>query len=123
MPGMGEYVMYKNYKRKIKSPFFIYADFERILVPENNEMQNSNKFCTKKCQEHIACRFGQELVCSADAFSEFFKSYLGEDAICNFINCVVKESKYCTDVIKKHFNKKLIMTKTDDEDFRNSTQC
>ena len=32
----GEYVKIRNYERKIKSLFMIYADFENILVPENN---------------------------------------------------------------------------------------
>ena len=32
MPMKGEYVKFKNYERKIKSPFMIYADFEKILV-------------------------------------------------------------------------------------------
>ena len=36
MPKKGEYVKFKNYEGKIKSPFIIYADFEGILVPENN---------------------------------------------------------------------------------------
>ena len=31
-----EFVKFKNYERKIKSPFIISADFESILVPENN---------------------------------------------------------------------------------------
>ena len=30
----------KNYERKVKSPFMIYADFESILVPEDNGKQN-----------------------------------------------------------------------------------
>ena len=33
MPNQGEYVKFKNFERKIKSPFMIYADFESILVP------------------------------------------------------------------------------------------
>ena len=37
VPKKGEYVKFKNYERKIKSSFMIYADFERILVPEDNE--------------------------------------------------------------------------------------
>ena len=32
--------MFKNYERKIKSPFMIYADFESILVPEDNGKKN-----------------------------------------------------------------------------------
>ena len=35
-------VGFKNYERKIKSPFIIYAVFESILVPENNGKQNPN---------------------------------------------------------------------------------
>ena len=36
---------------------------------------------------------------------------------------MLKESKYCSDVVKKHFNKELALTKTDDENFRNSAKC
>ena len=32
MPKTGEYVRFKNYKRKVKSMFIIYADFGGILV-------------------------------------------------------------------------------------------
>ena len=48
-----------------------------------------------------------------DKFSKCFKSYLGEDAVYNFINSMVVESKYYSDVMKKHFNKELVMTKKD----------
>ena len=40
MPKKGEYVRFKNYERKIKTIFLIYADFKRILLPEDNEKQN-----------------------------------------------------------------------------------
>ena len=33
------------------------------------------------------------------------------------------ESKYCSDVMKKHFDKELVMTKKDNEDFKNSNVC
>ena len=32
MPKKGECATFKNYERKIKSPFIIYADFETILA-------------------------------------------------------------------------------------------
>ena len=35
---------------------------------------------------------------------------------------MVEESKYCCDVMKKHFNKELAMTKEDNENFKNSTK-
>ena len=40
MSKNGEYVRFKNYKREIKLPLMIYADFESILVPEDNGKQN-----------------------------------------------------------------------------------
>ena len=36
---------------------------------------------------------------------------------------MIKKSKYCSNVMKKRFNKVLAMTKKDNEDFENSTKC
>ena len=36
---------------------------------------------------------------------------------------MIEEIKYCSDAMKKHFNKDLVMTKEDNEDFDNSTIC
>ena len=36
---------------------------------------------------------------------------------------MIEESKYCIDVMKKHFNKELVTTKKGSEDFENSTKC
>ena len=78
----------------------IYADFKSILVPEDD----------------FASSYGYKLVCVNDKFRDPFKSYLGEDAVYNFISSLIEESKYCSDVMKKHFNKELVMTKKDNED-------
>ena len=43
MPQEDEYVKLKNFERKIKSLFMIYADFGSVLVPEDNVMQNPNE--------------------------------------------------------------------------------
>ena len=56
-------------------------------------------------------------------FSKLFKSYLGKDAVYNFINSVIEESKYCSEVMKKNFLKEFVMTKEDKEDFEDSTKC
>ena len=57
-PNKGEYVKFKNFKRKIKPPFMIYVDLENILVPEDNGKQNPNKFHTTKYQKHVDCSYG-----------------------------------------------------------------
>ena len=98
----------------------IYADFESVLVPEDNEKKNPNESYTNKYKKHVACSYCYKLVCVDDKFSKPFKSYLGEHAFYNFIDSMIEESKPCSNVIKKHFNKELVMTKKDNEDFENS---
>ena len=107
MPKKGEFVKFKNFERKIKSLFIIYADFGSILVPEDNGKQNSNESYTNKHQKHVSCSYGYKLVCVDDKFSKPSKSYLGKDVVYNFISSMIQESKYCSDVMKKHFNKYL----------------
>ena len=48
MPKKGECVKFKNFARKIILPFIIYADFESILVSEDNRKQNPNESYTNK---------------------------------------------------------------------------
>ena len=38
-----------------------------------------------------------------------FKTYLGKDAVHHFINNMINKTKYCCDVMKKHFSKELAM--------------
>ena len=116
----GEYVKFKNYERKIKSPFI---DSESILVPEDNGKQNPEESYTNKYKKHIACSYGYKLVYVDDKFSKPFKTYFAQDVVYNFINSMIKEYKYCSDLMKKHFNRELVITKEDNEDFGNYPIC
>ena len=69
----------------------ICVDFESILVPENNGRQSPKESYTNKYEKHIACSYGYKLVCADDKFSKLFKTYLGKDAVCNFINNMIEE--------------------------------
>ena len=51
MPQKGEYVQFKHYERKIKSPFITYADFEIMLLPEDKVKQNPEESCRSKDQK------------------------------------------------------------------------
>ena len=88
----------------------IHVDFESILAAENNEKQNPGEFYTNRYQKSFAC-------------SKSFKSYTREDDVYSFVNDMIEESNSCTDIMKKHFNKELVMTKKDNEDFESSTKC
>ena len=58
MPTRGAYDKFKNFERKIKSTCMIYADFESILVPEDNGNQNPNESYTNKYQKHVVSSYG-----------------------------------------------------------------
>ena len=80
-------------------------------MSEDNVKQNLNESFTNKYQKNVACSYGYQLICVDDKFSKFFKSYLDKDAFYNFISSMIKESNFCSNVMKKHFNKELAMTK------------
>ena len=101
----------------------IYADFESILMPQENGKQNPDESYANKYLKLVAYSYGYELVFVDDKFCRPFNSYLDEDAVYNFISVMIEQSKYCSDMMKKHFNKKLLVTKKGDEDFENSTKC
>ena len=107
IPKKSEYIKFKHFGRKIKSPFMIYAGFESILLSEDNGKQNPNESYTNKYQKHVACSYGYKLVCVDHKFSKSFKLYLGKDAIYNFISSMIEESKYCSDVTKNILTKNL----------------
>ena len=86
----------------------IYAYFESILAAEDNGKQNPNESYTNKYQKHVASSYSYKLVPVDDKFSKSSKSCLREDAVYNFISSMTKESKYCSDVMKNHFNKELV---------------
>ena len=92
-------------------------------MPEDNKKQNPEETYTSIYQKRIACSYGYKLVCIDNKFSKSFKIYLGQDAVYNFIIIRWKKKLYCSEVIKKHFNKELVMIKEDNEDFKNPTKC
>ena len=107
MPNKGIYIKFKNLRRKSKSQFMIHAGFESILVSEDNGKPNPIESYTNKHQKRIACSYDYKLVYVDDKFSKPFKSYSSKDTAYNYINSMVEGSKYCSDVMKKHFNKNL----------------
>ena len=48
-------------------------------------------------------------MCIDDKFSKLIVLYKGKNAVYKFIDAILKEYNYCKKIIKKHFNKNLIM--------------
>ena len=99
-----DYIKLKNYERKIKSPFMIYSDFESILVQEDNGKQ---KNLIRTSMKNVVYSYDYKLLYADDKFSKRFKSYLGKNAVYNFINSMIKESNYRCKVMKNILKKSL----------------
>ena len=76
----------------------------------------------KKYQGHIPCSFACKLVCVDDKFSKSIVVLRHENAAFKFIEAILKEFEYCKKVMKKHFNKNLIMSE-EEEEFQSSNTC
>ena len=74
MPKKGEHVKFKDFERKIKSPFMIYADFESILVLKIMESKIQMSLILTNIKKNIACSYGYKLVCVDDKSSKAFNS-------------------------------------------------
>ena len=111
-------IEFNNYFKEIPVPFKFYADFECNL----NNVESYEGSYSKKYQDHIPCSFAYTLVCVDDKFSKPIVVYRGENAAFKFIGAMLKEYEYCKKVMKKHFNKSLIMTE-EEEQFQSSNTC
>ena len=72
---------------------------------------------TKKCQDHLPCSFAYKVVYIDNKCSKDVVLYRAKNAVFKFIRSVFKEYDYCRCVIKKHFNKNLVMSTEENEKF------
>ena len=113
------FIEFKNFNRQIPAPFKIYADFECCDSGINNDCFSY----TLKYQDHIPCSFYYKSVCVNDKFSKDVVLYRGNNAVFKFIQPIFGEYSYCGKVIKKHFDKNLVMTAEENEEFGRSNIC
>ena len=111
-------IKFKNLFKQILVPFKIYSNFECILTSaESHEGSRTEKY-----QNHIPCSFAYKLamlmlnLASQLLFTEVKVSCF------KFIKATLKEYEYCRKVMKKHFNKNLIVTK-EEKHFQSCSTC
>ena len=117
------FIEFKNYLRQISVPIKIYADFECLLKGCNSGIHNDSFSYTSKYQDHISCSFAYKLVCVDDKFSKDVVLYRGKNAVYKCIQSIFREYSYYRRVMKKHFNKNLVMTAEQNEEFERSNIC
>ena len=110
---------FKNYVKQLPVPFKIYADFECNL--KNVECYEGSY--TKKYHEHVPCSYAYKVVCIDDRFSKPIVVYRAVNAASKFIRSILKQHKYCKNIMKDQFNKNLVMTEKEEYLFQQSNNC
>ena len=107
----------------IPCPFKIYADFECLLKEVDIRNNNDCFSYTAKYQDPIPRSFAYKVLCVDDKCSKDLVYYREKNAVFKFIQSIFKEYDYCKGVMKKHFNKSLVMTVDEEEEFERSNIC
>ena len=132
MPKPGKNILnFKNFYKQLPVPFVIYADFEAITkkvqgcgLSEEMENEKNKRSYTEAYQTHEDCGCAYKVVCCYDdKYSKDICIYRGENAVYRFMEQMLEEVKYCKTVIKKHFNKPLVMTEDDEMCFKLMDKC
>ena len=118
------FIRFTNYSRQIPFPFKIYAGFECVLK-EVDDIGVYNKCFsyTRKYQDHIPCSFAYKVVCVNNKFSKKIMLYRGRNAVNKLIKMIFNEYSYCRKIIKKCFNKNLIISAEENEKFEMTNIC
>ena len=106
-------IKFRNYSNQLSVLFKVYADFECNLI--DTEIYEGS--CAKKYHDHVPCSYAFIIVCIVNRFSKPIVVYRGKNAAHEFIKAILKEYKYCKNIMKKHFNKNLIMKEEEDHSF------
>ena len=112
-------IEFENYFKQLQVPFKTYADFECNL----RDVEIYEGSYTKKYHEHVPCGFAYKVVCIDDRFTKSIVVYRGKNAAYEFIKAFLKEYKYCRKIMKKYFNKNLVMTEEEEHLFQQSNSC
>ena len=109
-------IKFENYSKQLPVPLKIYADFECNL--QDTKIYEGS--CTKEYHDHVPCSYAFKVVCTDIRFSKPAVIYRGENAAYEFVKAILKEYKYCKKIMKKPFNKNLIMKEEEEYLFQQS---
>ena len=96
------------------------------VVKQSAEMENekNKRSYTEAYQTHEDCGSAYKVICCYDdKYSKPIQTYRGENAVYKFMEKMLEEVEYCKAVVKKRFNKPLVMTDNDEQCFRTMDGC
>ena len=124
MPQPGSKVFFYQHQKQLPVPFVVYADFEAITEKIDSCSPPQHKSYTQAYQKHKPSGFGYKVVCHYDQkYSKPAVIYRGENVIEKFIQHLFREVKDCQKIITERAKRKLVMSASDEKDFRNAKKC
>ena len=121
VPKLGKTITFKNFKKSIRVPFVIYADFEAITEKIDSATPNPEKSYTEKYQKHTPsgfCYFVEKE--GIKKYAELVV-YRGEDCVDKFCTMIEEEVKEIADIYKNIIP--LEMPAEDNEKFQSAVDC
>ncbi|XP_030760313.1 uncharacterized protein LOC115885506 [Sitophilus oryzae] len=114
-----------NYQKQMEVPFVIYADFECILKPLNNneKVEDPNSSYTVKKFEHIPYSFAYYVKCSFDDAYSKFEKYRGLDSEKVFINSLEQDALNLYQTFLKTPKKMNTLTELEQTTHNNAKNC
>ena len=132
MPKQGDNILkFNNFHKQLPVPFVIYADFEAIMKKvqgckqsEEMEKDKDKRSYTEGYQTHEDCGYGYKVVCCyKKKYSKPIQTCRDENAVYRFMEKMPEEVEYCKTVVKKRFNKPLVMIEDDELRFKLMDNC
>ena len=126
MPKKGTMLSFKNYYRKMRVPFVIYADFEAFTESISTCSPSDDKSYTKQYQRHKPCSFSYYIKCFDDElFPPQLKRYTIEGQDANVGKIFVKSLEEDIAGIYNEFKykKNMKITRKEEQDFQKATDC
>ena len=126
MPRKGEKLSFKNFHRKMRVPFVVYADFECFTTPISTCAQSNEHSYTQQYQKHKPCSYSYYIKCFDDQlFPPVLKRYTIEDPNTNVAKSFVRSLEEDIVDIYDQFKwkKRMRILKKEERDFEKATVC
>lgn len=114
---------FENIQKKMKVPFVVYADFECVLKPIQNDITNDSQSYTLKKFEHIPHSFAYYIKCSFDDKATKFHLYRGNDCVTKFVKDLDDDIRSLYSKYLKEITPMSKLTKVENEKFYKATHC
>lgn len=114
-----KFLKFKNFSRKMKVPFVIYADFESILMP----IDKKNDINTYNTHKHVPCSFAYYIHCEYDEKLSKFVMYRGEDCVKKFVEFIYEDAENIAKILATIVPPMKTMTTTMSESGGNCHIC